>query len=129
MGRRLVRRWTWWVRLLAAALLAGAVIAAGAWWLAPPLILAAALAAFFPHLLRGWRTVGRFGAAERAARQARRLIAAAPADATSTALAVRAYRDAAAAEDDDLARLAGMRQAAQLARAAHRQKTAAGEPF
>jgi hypothetical protein len=129
MARRgLVRRWIRWVRLLAAALLAGAVVAAGAWWLAPPVILAAALTAFLPDLLGGWRTVGRFAAAERAARQARGLIAAAPVDAAGTALAVRAYREAAAAEDDDLARLAGMRQAAQLARAACRRRAAAGEP-
>jgi hypothetical protein len=130
MARRgLVRRWIRWARLLAAALVAGAVAAAGAWWLAPPVILAAALAAFLPDLIRGWRTVGRFTAAERAARQARGLIAAAPVDASATALAVRAYREAAAAEDDDLARLAGMREAAQLARAARRQRTAAGEHF
>ncbi len=130
MARRgLVRRWTRWARLLAAATLAGAVIAAGAWWLAPPVILAAVLAACLPNLLRGWRTVGRFTAAERAARRARAAIAAAPAGAPGTALAVRAYYEAAAAEDDDLARLAGMRQAAQIATAAKRQVTAAGDPL
>src|SRR5947208_753741 len=123
--RGLVRRWIRWARLLAVAVVGGAVVAAAASWLAPPAILAAALAAFLPDLLRGWRTVGRFAAAERAASRARGLIAAAPADAIGTALAVRAYREAAVAEDDDLARLAGMRQAAQLARAASRQRAAA----
>jgi len=127
--RGLVRHWTRWARLLAAAALAGAVIAAGAWWLAPPVILAAVLTAFLPDLLRGWRTVGRFSAAERAARRARAAIAAAPAGAPGTLLAVRAYHDALAAEDDDLARLAGMRQAAQLARSATRQVAAAGDPL
>jgi hypothetical protein len=130
MARRgLVARWTPWARLVAAAALAAAVIAAGAWWLAPPVVLAAVLTAFLPHLLRGWRTVGRFTAAERAARHARAAIAAAPAGAPGTLLAMRAYRDAVAAEDDDLARLAGMRQAAQLARSATRQVTAAGDPL
>ncbi|MDX6647744.1 MAG: hypothetical protein QOK40_3471 [Miltoncostaeaceae bacterium] len=129
MGRRrLVRRWKLWGRALAGALLVGAVVAAGAWWLVAPTVLVAVLGAFFPDLVHGWHTVGRFGAAERAARQARRLIAAAPPDATATWLAARAYQDAAAAEDDDLARLAGMRQAAQLARAAARNTTAARDP-
>jgi hypothetical protein len=77
--------------------------------------------------VRGWRTVGRFRAADRAALQARRLIAQAPPGTPATRLALRAYRDAAAAEGDDLARLAGMRQAAQLARTARREAQAAEE--
>jgi hypothetical protein len=125
--RELARRWARWGRLLAALLLVGAVAAAGAWWLAAPALLLAVVAAFLPDLVRGWRTVGRFRAADRAALQARRLIAQAPPGTAATRLALRAYRDAAAAEDDDLGRLAGMRQAAQLARTARRAARAAEE--
>jgi hypothetical protein len=118
---RLLRRWRRWGGPLAGGLAVGALAASGAWWLAAPVALAAAVCAFLPDLVRGWRTVGRFGAAERASRRARRLIAQAPPGALATRLAVQAYRDAAAAEDDDLGRLAGMRQAAQLAQAACRE--------